>query len=123
MRVSCVGAWAIFNSPTSRWASSRFDWPFGRIELDGEQLVLSVRGPLGPLFAFASRIARDKIPVVIAVGTIRHVAITRSGRRFPFAKIRCSDPNIDGVAFGAFRSRFDALIAQFRAVGVPIVGD
>jgi hypothetical protein len=117
-----VGAWTIFKSPKSRWAYSRFDWPFGRIELDAERLVLSVRGPLGPLFAFASRIVRHQIPVVIPVGTIRHVEIARRGGRFRFAKVRCADPNVDGVAFGAFGPRFDALIEQLRALGVPIVG-
>jgi hypothetical protein len=89
--------------------------------LESERLVLSVRGPLGPLFAFASRIGRHKIPVVIAVGTIRHVEIARRGRRFRFAKVRCADPNVDGAAFGAFGPQFDALIAEFRALGVPIV--
>jgi len=123
VRVSCVGAWTIFKSPTSRWAYSRFDWPFGRIQLDGERLLLSVRGPFGPLFAFPSRIVRHKIPVVIPVGSIRHVEITRRGKSFRFAKVRCADPNLDGVEFGAFGPQFDALITQLRTLGVPIVGD
>jgi hypothetical protein len=74
------------------------------------------------MFAFASRFGRHKIPVVIPAGTIRQVEIARRGRRFRFAKVRCADPNVDGMAFGAFAPQFDAIIARLRALGVPIVG-
>ncbi len=101
-RLTIVGAWTIFKRPTSQWADSRFTWPFGRLVLSDDAIVLSVRGPLGKLFATASRLGRVAIPVVIPIKTIRQIEVrdVRGWLAFRLIKIHCQDPNVDGVELG-----------------------
>jgi hypothetical protein len=98
-----VGVWTIFKGPGSRRARYRFTWPLGRLDLDDEQSVLSVRGPPGKLFAIASRLGRVEIPVVVPIRSIRQVEVRepRGGFGFRVVKIRCQDPDVDGVEFGS----------------------
>jgi hypothetical protein len=121
-RLSIVGGWTIFRSPNSRWADSQFTWPFGRLDLEDEQIVLSVRGPLGKLFAALSPLGKVAIPVVIPIHTVRQVEVLgrRSWFNFRAIRIHCQDPKVDGVQFGAFPSGFNALVDRLGALGLPL---
>jgi hypothetical protein len=124
-RLSIVGGWTIFRSPNSRWADSQFTWPFGRLELDDEQIVLSVRGPLGNLFAALSPLGKVAVPVVIPIDTIRQVEVLRRRSWFNSRAItiHCQDPRVDGAQFEALSSGFNALVDRLRALGVPLSGE
>jgi hypothetical protein len=123
-RLSIVGGWTILRSPNSRWADSQFTWPFGRLDLEDEQVVLSVRGPLGKLFAVLSPLVEVAVPVVIPIHTIRQVEVLRRRSWFNSRtiKIHCQDPKVDGVEFIALSSGFNALVDRLRALGVPLSG-
>jgi hypothetical protein len=120
-RLTFVGGWTVFKGPTSKWADANYSWPFGRLEIDREAVVLSVRGPLGPVLGAASRVSRLSIPVVIPLSMITRVELKRSlFGLLGLVRFRCDDPRLDGASFVTFRGGFARLVGQIRQLGIPI---
>jgi hypothetical protein len=95
----------------------RFGWPFGRLALTDDAIVLSVRGPLGRLFSLLTRRTSPSLPLVLPLAEITGVDVW--GGRPTVISFDCRNPEVDGVLFGSLRAP-RALLAALVERGIAV---
>jgi hypothetical protein len=113
-----IGFWSLQYGEQSELSRYKFDWPFGRIELYEDSLLLSVNRPLRALYNALGRRSRFPIPLAIRIEAIDSITFSRGP--IGVARVSSKDPLFRLVRFGAPRSRFDLLLNELERLGVKV---